>query len=154
MWKSLSSWPAVFSLLEGSHVPVEGLLCARNWHRIIKSLIPISLSASSSAQPILYTGLSGILNKKEKPSQGIFLLALSRSCPTILNKVQTLFTWPQLLPAPATSSPVSLPLSPYILATLSVSEPRWTPSLCSESFLCGSFSILVETWSVVILLLK
>lgn len=113
---------------------VEGLLCARHWHRIIKSLIPISLSASSPAQPILYTGLSSILNEKEKPSQGVFLLELSRGFPTILNKVQTLPTWPHLLLAPATSSPVFLPLSPYIPATLSVSEPRQTPSLCSESF--------------------
>lgn len=63
-WKSLSSSPALFSLPEGSSMHVEGLLCAPNWHLVIKSLIPISRSAPSPVQPILHTGPSGILNKK------------------------------------------------------------------------------------------
>lgn len=70
---------------------VEGLLCAKDWRWIIKSLTPISLSASSPVQPILYIGLSGILNKR-KSIHGIFLLELSRGFPMTLNKVQTLHT--------------------------------------------------------------
>lgn len=79
----------------------------------------ISVSLFPPVQPILHTGPSTILNKKEKSVHGIFLLEMSRGLPGILNKIDSA-TWSPLLPAPATSSPVSpcLPLSPYSLATL------------------------------------
>lgn len=63
-----------YSLSEGSSMHIEVLLCAKDWHLIIKSLSPMSLSASSPVQPLLHMGISGILNKKEKSSNGIFLL--------------------------------------------------------------------------------
>lgn len=144
----------------------EGLLCARDWHLIIKSLLPIPLSASSLIQPI-HTGPTMILNKKR--SQVTATPYLKRlEFPAILNKIWTLPTWPLLLlPVQPLLQSLSPPFSlhshhtgllPVLRAChLLAASPGALPLaifLCLQSLPCSSFSTVVETWAILILLLK